>query len=232
LSSPIAKIKKSPLDKFLINLHQKVSHNHRINILSENIGLIIKNIFLDKDEIKLLDVGCGDMSLVEKMMQSDNRITSVCLDVYPLPDKYKNDVRWKKYLQFDGKNIPFPNNYFDIAILSDVLHHDFTNSYNILKESIRVSNYVLVKDHFEFGIYSRLMLKLMDIIGNWGYGVTIPKKYFNKFSFMNLLRSLNINEENRIENINLYSHNYLLNKILRPSWQFISLLKKKESVRE
>lgn len=225
MSSPIAKLKKSPLDKLLIKTHQKLSHTHRVEVLSALFNNIIKKFFNTSDQIKLLDVGCGDMSIAESICQLDNRVIPVCIDVFNLPENLKTEDRWKKYLKFDGVNIPFTDKYFDIAILSDVLHHDFKNSYNLLRESVRVSKYVLVKDHFEYGTYSRLTLKLMDIIGNWGYGVTIPKKYFTKITYQNLLEQLNVKEEHRIENVNLYSHNILFKFLLRPSWQFISLIK-------
>ncbi len=229
MSSPIAKLKKSPIDKLLIKTHQKFSHNHRVEILSQHFSHIIKKFFKTSEQIKLLDVGCGDMSITEKICLSDNRIIPVCIDVFNLSEIFKGEKRWSKYLKFDGKNIPFPDNHFEIALLSDVLHHDFNNSYNLLKESVRVSKYVLVKDHFEYGVYSRLILKLMDTIGNWGYGVPIPNMYFTKHSFQNLLDQLELKEEYRFENVNLYSHNIIFNILLRPSWQFISLIKKENT---
>lgn len=230
MSSPIAKSKKSPIDKLLIKTHQKFSHNHRVEILSQHFSDIIKKFFKTSEQIKLLDVGCGDMSITEKICLSDNRIIPVCIDVFTLPEKFKGEKRWSKYLKFNGRNIPFPDKHFEIAILSDVLHHDFRNAYNLLRESVRVSKYVLVKDHFEYGVYSRLILKLMDIIGNWGYGVTIPKKYFTKMTYQSLLEQLNVKEEHRIENVNLYFHNLLFKFLLRPSWQFISLIKSETTI--
>ncbi|MFN3873293.1 MAG: hypothetical protein ACK4R9_09850 [Ignavibacterium sp.] len=71
------------------------------------------------------------------------------------------------------------------------------------------------------------MLKLMDIVGNWGYGVALPENYFTETSFKELLKEVNAVEVKRINNIELYSHNYLLSKILKANWQFISIIRKK-----
>lgn len=226
MSSPIASNKKSFFKNALISFHQKVSHNNRINILVNEFNQLVKKIFPDEESVHLLDVGCGDMSLVEKMSENDSRIDPTCIDIYPLPKNLVGDQRWNKYYNFDGKNIPFPDNKFDLVILSDVLHHDFNNSYNLLKESARVGKYILLKDHFEYGLYSRTMLKVMDIVGNWGYGVSIPKKYFTKKEYYNLISNIGLTEIVSIPKVELYSHSFILSKMLKSDWQFISVLKK------
>lgn len=227
MSSPIASNKKSIFKKSLINIHKKLSHNHRIETLGKIISGQINSFKSDDNEIKILDIGCGDMSLMETIQTYVDNVNPTCLDIYPLPEKFSDDLRWKKYRQFDGQHIPYEENLFEFSILSDVLHHDFGNSFNLLKESLRVSKFTIIKDHFQRSAYSRFMLKLMDIVGNWGYGVTLPKNYFTERSFEELLKEVNAIEIKRINNIELYSHNYLLSKILKADWQFISIIRKK-----
>lgn len=226
MSSPIALNKKTFIKKAIISFHKKASHYNRINLLAELFVSVIKKLFNDKTKIQLLDIGCGDMLLSEKIIQLDSRLNPICLDIYPLPQNLKDENKWEKYIQFDGKNLPFSENSFDVAILSDVLHHDFKNSFNLLNEAARVCQFIIIKDHFEYGIYSRIMLKIMDFVGNWGYGVSIPDRYFTKNSYVNLFKNAGLTEVIRIEDIELYSHSYLLSILLKPKWQFISALKK------
>ncbi len=227
MSSPLASNKKSIFKKSLISVHKKLSHNHRIEILGKIISAQIVTLRSADNETKILDIGCGDMSLMETIQTYVDNVNPTCLDIYPLPEKFSDDLRWKKYRQFDGQNIPYDDNTFEFSILSDVLHHDFGNSFNLLKESLRVSKFTIIKDHFQRSAYSRFMLKLMDIVGNWGYGVALPENYFTETSFKELLKDVNAVEVKRINNIELYSHNYLLSKILKADWQFISIITKK-----
>lgn len=227
MSSPLASNKKSIFKKSLISVHKKLSHNHRIEILGKIISAQIVTLRSADNETKILDIGCGDMSLMETIQTYVDNVNPTCLDIYPLPEKFSDDLRWKKYRQFDGQNIPYDDNIFEFSILSDVLHHDFGNSFNLLKESLRVSKFTIIKDHFQRSAYSRFMLKLMDIVGNWGYGVALSENYFTETSFKELLKDVNAVEVKRINNIELYSHNYLLSKILKADWQFISIITKK-----
>ncbi|WMX12488.1 class I SAM-dependent methyltransferase [Aureispira sp. CCB-E] len=224
MSSPIAKKTKSNLEKTIIKSHQKLSHNNRINYLSNLfIGLLDE---LNLDEISLLDIGCGDMSIAENLMNSRENINAICLDTYPLPEQYKGEEKWEKYVSFDGRTMPFEDKKFDVAILCDVLHHDFEFADVILKEACRVAKYIVVKDHFEYGMVSRQTLRLMDFIGNWGYGVSVPDRYFSKETYQDVLNQLGgVKELKQICPIPLYEHNFLFNLICPGKLQYISILK-------
>jgi hypothetical protein len=70
------------------------------------------------------------------------------------------------------------------------------------------------------------MLQLMDIYGNWGYGVSIPKRYFTNDSFQALAISCGCKVSIVRNQIALYEHIPILRHILRPNWHFIAVLKK------
>lgn len=224
MSSPIAKNTKNTLEKAVIKSHQKLSHNNRINYLSTLFIEILAELNLK--EISLLDIGCGDMSIAENLIENESNIKATCLDTYPLPEAYANDPKWEKYVSFDGRKIPFEDQTFDVAILCDVLHHDFEYAGVILEEACRLAKYVIVKDHFEYGIVSRQTLRLMDFIGNWGYGVSVPDRYFSKKTYQDLLDKLEgIVEVKQICPIALYQHNFLFNLICPGKLQYVSILK-------
>jgi len=223
MSSPIAKKTKNSLEKAVIKSHQKLSHNNRIDYLS-NLFVEILNE-LDAGAVSLLDIGCGDMSIAENLMKNRVNVKATCLDTYPLPEAYVKDPKWEKYVSFDGRKIPFEDKQFDVAILCDVLHHDFEYAGVILQEACRVAKYVIIKDHFEYGMVSRQTLRLMDFIGNWGYGVSVPDRYFSKKTYQELLDKQGVKEIKQICPIPLYQHSFIFNLICPGKLQYISILK-------
>ncbi len=227
MSSPIALKAKTSLRKFLISFHQKASHDSRVEALSTIFADMINGLDTDRDQIRCLDIGCGDMSLAEKISSKvDKDLVWSCIDIHELPEHFKTDPRWSKYQMFDGQNIPFGDEEFEIAIIVDVLHHDLKNAEHLVQEASRVSNRILIKDHYEYGLYSRTMLKLMDFVGNWAYGVEIPKKYFSIPQFKNLISISKLKICEEIRNIKLYDRIPLVQKILSEKWQFIALIEK------
>jgi len=231
MSSPLAKESKSSYDKFLIFLHKKVSHDHRIDVLAlymAQLILALRNQDRIPVDASFLDVGCGDMTLSEKIAQKVDGSKWTCVDVHPCDlERQRFDPKWNKYHQFDGINLPFENNQFDVGIVSDVLHHVDEKDRCALLQSIgRVCRYVIVKDHFEYGPYSHLMLAAMDFVGNYGYGVPIPKKYFTSSSFPDLCRQAGLNLLEMTIGMDLYGQLPFVQVFLRKKWHFLSVCAK------
>ncbi len=226
MSSPIANQRKNILKKSLITFHKKASHSNRTKILSNYFSeIIIKNYnFYDKKN-RILDIGTGDMSIAEQIAKQIPNVEWSCIDIHKKPENLNEDARWDKYTQFNGKDIPYPDENFDFSIFSDVLHHSLKDANDLLSEALRVSKFVLIKDHFEYSIYSRSMLKIMDIVGNWGYGVSIPKKYFSIKQFKNIIQQNKAEIVDLKIGIELYKHLPILNILLSSKWQFIALIK-------
>lgn len=224
MSSPIAKQTKGTLEKWVIQSHQKLSHNKRINYLSALLVQVLNGLPLEGD-IKLVDIGCGDMSIAENLMANKEGLQATCLDTYPLPEELSEEAKWEKYVGFDGTTIPFEDKSFDVAVLCDVLHHDFEQAERLVQEAYRVASYVIIKDHFEYGMISRQKLRLMDFVGNWGYGVSIPDYYFSTQSYEQLIQdNPAIQEIERICPIPLYQHNPIFNALFPGKLQFVSVL--------
>jgi ubiquinone/menaquinone biosynthesis C-methylase UbiE len=230
MSSPIAIFKKNSFKKILVNFHQKISHNTRIDQLSKLISDEIKTNYPSEKPISCLDVGCGDMTIAESIAKLNPLTIWNCIDIHDLPEELKKTDKWKKYRKFDGSNIPFEDNAFDIVIFCDVLHHTPDQISTLLKEAGRISKYVIIKDHFEYSWYSRSILRLMDFIGNWSYGISIPEKYFTEDNFELKYSRAGLKKVHIKSNINLYNHIPFLNLIIRPKWQFIAVLKSSSSI--
>jgi SAM-dependent methyltransferase len=219
MSSPLAKDKKSLFDSMLIKLHRNASHSNRIEILSDLFMKKIDALAIEKDTIKLLDIGCGDMTITNILAEKGTKLTCTGLDIYP------NTKNWDQYIEFDGKTLPFENKSYDVVLFSDVLHHDYENMQQLIKEAKRVANFIIIKDHFEYGFFSRSLLQLADIVGNYGYGVSIPKCYFTKQRFYAVLEANQLEEIDTMCPVHLYNHIPLVKWIFKGKYQFISTIR-------
>ena len=228
MSSPIAKPDKTKTDQILINIHQKISHSTRINILSKLLSDQIVALTEPQGRpIKVLDIGCGDMSMAEIIEELLPQVEVIRTDIHAAPGISDSDAfKWRKYVQFDGVNLPFADQEFDVAYFSDVLHHVPEEVRgNLLMSAARSAKYIVIKDHFEYGWISRQALRLMDWVGNYGYGVSIPVRYFNQRSFETLCMSSGLLSVKTKIGIDLYRHLPIVGMLIRPKWQFIAALR-------
>jgi hypothetical protein len=226
MSSPIALESKAAPRRALVGLHQTLSHGHRVDVLAERIALHVE-LLVPRGRVRCLDVGCGDMTLAEEIHSRAPRSDWRCLDVHDLPAELHCEQRWNKYRAFDGRTIPYGELEFDVALLCDVLHHAPEDAAQLLAEAGRVAQRVLVKDHFEYGPYSRTMLRLMDFVGNWGYGVNVPHQYFTREAFTRLATEQGFVITALDCGLSLYEHLPVARTVLRPDWHFIAVLRRR-----
>ena len=203
----------------MIKLHRNASHSNRIEILSALFHQKINDLAIEKEAISLLDIGCGDMTITTILAERDEKLTCTGVDIYP------NTKHWENYVAFDGKTLPFEDKSFDIVLFSDVLHHDYENLHQLIREAKRVADFIIIKDHFEYGLFSRSLLQLADIVGNYGYGVSIPKRYFSKQRFYDILRAHQLEELDTMCPVHLYNHIPLVKWIFKGKYQFISTIR-------
>ena len=223
MSSPIAKADKTGFDKALIATHQQLSHSHRIDCLVSVLGQRIKSLNLSKP-IRVLDVGCGDLTLSRGLLDQVEGIDLTCIDIHPPPLTSEGlDPIWQCYQQFDGSSLPFDEHAFDVVMFSDVLHHVPAGLVSpLLKSAARVGRFVLIKDHFEYGWFSRNMLRAMDFVGNYGYGISVPKCYFNYDSFAAAMLDAGLRIDDMEIGISLYDHLPIVRSVLSSKWQFVA----------
>jgi SAM-dependent methyltransferase len=166
------------------------------------------------------------MTISENIAAAHPNIQWSCTDIHPLPPQLGDSLKWKKYRPFDGRNLPFETASFDVVMLSDVLHHCMPQAEALLREANRVGKYVIVKDHYECGFFSRQMLRLMDFVGNYGYGVGIPSRYFTPETFAGIYKQAGLHAKTHQRGIDLYADFPLLKFLLNKDWQFVAVLEK------
>jgi SAM-dependent methyltransferase len=224
MSSPIAKTERTPVDRALVAVHQKMSHGHRIAILADELAARLAAQPRSGSALRLLDIGCGDMTLADALQSRLPELEVACTDVHPCPPSLRDaDPRWRRYTPFDGRRLPFGDASFDVAMFSDVLHHvPPEGQARLLAEAGRVARVVLVKDHFECGPFSRQVLRAMDFVGNFGYGVPVPDRYFTEQGFRALCEAASLSVRQVDVGIRLYDHLPVVRSVLSPDWQFIA----------
>jgi len=218
------RLKNNYNNNFLIlfsNITRKIFKGDRLKRLSIGVSNILKTIHLNKKrKLSILDYGCGSMDLSKKIQKKKfiNNITAV--DIYSANYRFKK-IRYVNDKFFFKKN----NKKFDAIVIVDVLHHmGINNAHKILKKLSKYSNFIIVKDHYEYGFFSRHLLRFVDFYANYAYGVKIPKKYFDKNSWIISCKKAKLRQIHHIPDFQ--QHDGLYNVILNKKHHFISLLKK------
>jgi len=217
----------SRFKQWVIRMHNKYSHITRSGILGTRIAEIIKSEFDCSQKIEALDFGCGDMNISVTINQLIPETVFTGTDIHLIPENAKLPF---PYIQFRNNRLPFENNRFKIVILCDVLHHIPEKDQAVtMKECLRVGENVIMKDVFEKGLFSRLVLIMLDILGNWAYGVRIPNRYFTRKRFLKFCEENGFTSKIMINQIELYNHMpYLLRQFSNPNLNFITVIRKKE----
>ena len=134
------------------------------NLREENLALYFSNLITENtksDEIKIIDFGSGyDPSVISNLynlLVSNNKVPKIkCYDFYNIEQIKDLHVNYKNIEFFNLDNLS-KSEKVDIVIISDVLHHiGFENSTkieSILNDFSKISDYIIIKDHFEYSIF-------------------------------------------------------------------------------
>jgi SAM-dependent methyltransferase len=146
--------------------HRALVFGRRARVLADALAPLIPS-----EARSVLDIGCGDGTIASLLAQRrpDRAIEGV--EVIPRPT-CRVPCR-----AFDGSQLPFPDQSFDVCLFVDVLHHT-TDVTQLLREAARVSRrYVVLKDHLSESSFDHATLRAMDWVGNRPHGVTLTYNY-------------------------------------------------------
>lgn len=147
---------------------------------------------------RVLDVGCGDGLVAASLLERRPDLTLKGIDVLVRP------VSHIPVEAFDGRTIPFSDNFFDVAILVDVVHHA-ERPLDLLTEAKRVAGRCLViKDHVLEGPLASPTLRFMDWVGNARYGVALPHSYWPKDRWLEAAKEIGLETDIWRSSLGLY----------------------------
>ncbi len=156
------------LATFLKWMHKPI-YASRIEAL---VQLIIPQL---AESDRVLDVGCGAGALGRRILDSPS--CPLGIEITGLEVLRRAD-RLIPIETYDGRQISFPDQAFDVVILADVLHHA-ADAHLLLSECARVTRRtLLVKDHKVEGFLAEKRLTLIDWAANKPYGSCLPKNIF------------------------------------------------------
>ena len=134
---------------------------------------------------KVLDLGASEGKLAFELKRKLPSLDIIGADVVVQPKTY---IPVTKY---DGATLPFGDNFFDVVMLVDVVHHD--DARKVLKEAKRVSRkYILVKDFYWKNKFEFFLLKFTDYLWNEPFGIKCKNKYLKISEWEDIFKELKL----------------------------------------
>lgn len=182
-----------PAFKAVAKLHGKFVFSRRMQKLAFGIHSLIPAGYRT-----VLDVGSGSGEVARSLQGLDPSLETTGLDVLV------RDETAIPTTVFDGENIPFPNQSFDVILLIDVLHHS-SNPTSLLAECARVAkNLVIIKDHYSECWWDHAVLRVMDWVGNASHDVHLEYRYLSSKQWAALYDRVSLRPVQTLTKINLY----------------------------
>tara|TARA_B100000886_G_scaffold337903_1_gene299636 strand:- start:988 stop:1653 length:666 start_codon:yes stop_codon:yes gene_type:complete len=204
------------------NFIRTVCGGDRLKRITDIIEKLLRETHKDhKKKLKVLDFGCGSMEISKKLQYKKYIKQIVGSDIF------KHKFVSKKMMYLDNEKLFKSNKRFDVIFVVDVLHHiGIENAHKIIRKLYKHSDKIIIKDHYEHGFFSRSLLRFVDFYANYGYGVNIPKKYFNKNSWRNTITKSK--SKVLFHKENFQQHDGIFNIILNKKHHFVSIIETNE----
>ncbi len=130
-----------------------------------------------------LDFGSGDGWFARELLASGRISAVVPVDVQ------RRKVELITPVLYDGQHLPFEDRAFDLVYAIDVLHH-CPDPIAALREMARVTRGdLLLKDHTYHNAAQRVLLAVMDELGNRRFGVPSIYRYQERWSWLPTLEA-------------------------------------------
>ncbi len=184
---------------------------HKVEMLKE---------FEKNNSLRILDLGCGDGAIamfLEKEFSSVN-INAIDISAESIALAKEKKLVNTSFEQYDGNNIPFENECFDIVIIASVLHHiEFKWHFQFIREVYRVlkmGGRVYIFEHNPANPFTRYIVRTcvfdkdakllkasyaLEMLKQCGFN-RVTKKYMLFFPRMKWLKPLH-KLENHLQNI-------------------------------
>jgi len=133
----------------------------------------------------MLDVGCSDGRIAARVARRLGVESVRGVDVELQPDP-AIDVT-----QYNGRELPFDDESFDLVTIVDVLHHA-EDPAAVVRESLRVTRptgRVVIKDHLRSSRWSAWVLFAMDNSSNFSVHELANGRYLSAAEWVNLIGS-------------------------------------------
>lgn len=196
---------------FLANLpiYKKLTHKRSLKFAQYLAGLIPENS-------SILDFGCGNMYTAKELVNFSPTLRVTGLDVVKdqnLDDTILKDQRLSFKL-LTTKEIPFPDNTFDIVVALATMHHTTDPEYYLseLKRVIKPTGAIILIEEMYINLIDKVWISSQDwLLNKMKEGVPVPlnfrshKHYLNEFK----KQGLTIEHKDGIRSSVTYMHVYV-----------------------
>lgn len=162
-----------------------------MNITKKSIDWKVKTLlpYFRKSE-KVLDFGCGDLSLSKSLKVSLPKLEIIGIDIA----NFKNNQENIKFIKYDGKKLPFKDNFFDTVISFYVFHH-CSDAITSFSECLRVGKRVIfVESVYRYSLEVPFM-KVMD----WIYNRFKSESIHLSYQFLSYQDWINVFSKNKLK---------------------------------
>ncbi|MDR3678532.1 MAG: class I SAM-dependent methyltransferase [Flavipsychrobacter sp.] len=168
------------------------------------------------DNSSVLDFGCGNMYTAVELLKTLPNLKVTGLDVVKdqnLDDKFLSDKRLSFKL-LTTKEIPFPDNTFDVVVALATMHHTVDPEYYLseLKRIIKPTGCIILIEEMYLHLLDKAWISSQDwLLNKMKAGVPVPlnfrshKHYLNEFK----KQGLKIVFEDGIRSSVTYMHVYV-----------------------
>lgn len=141
----------------MINLRKKIGELIWGGDVQETLNDIL--VFLPKSG-KVLDLGAGACMFTKLLYDRGYKMTPVDIK----DNSFYKDINIRSEI-YDGKHIKYKDNYFDACIMIAILHHT-PDPDALVKEAVRVSKRLIIKEDVITNIFQRLYTYFIDSLIN------------------------------------------------------------------
>lgn len=174
------------------DIHGAHVHKRRVDVLARDVAPLLPA------NASIVDIGAGDGRLAERVTAARPDLKWMGVDTVSRPTTHV------PVQLFNGEQLPFPDKSFDTALFIDVLHHTL-DPMVLLREALRVARHsIVIKDHMREGFLAGPTLRLMDWVGNAGWGVRLPYNYWNQLQWERACIELRLDREFVQQDLRLY----------------------------
>ena len=111
--------------------------------------------------MRCVDVGCGNGLIVHQLRQKGWSCAAVDVADLSIVPEVLVEV-------YDGLHLPFPDQYFDTALLLTVLHHT-PDPIPVLEETARIARRVIITEDVYNSKFQQYLTYAMDTLVNLGH---------------------------------------------------------------
>lgn len=196
---------------FLANLplYKRLTHKR-----SQKFAIYLSKLI--PEGASVLDFGCGNMYTAAELVKVSPSLTITGLD--PVKDQNLDDEKLKdsrlKFKLLTTKEIPFPDNTFDVAVALATMHHTEDPEYYLseLKRVIKPTGAIILVEEMYINLIDKVWISSQDwLLNKMKEGIPVPlnfrshKHYLAEFK----KQGLTIEHEDGIRSSVTYMHVYV-----------------------